>query len=70
MPRAGSTLSDTLSCPTWPPPKYTPRGYLLVIAYGGVNQQTSQVSDALVLGHALQANVIVPERLVHHFWND
>lgn len=58
------------NCPTWPPPAYTPRGYLLVIAYGGVNQQTSQVSDALVLGHALRAHVIVPERLVHHFWND
>ena len=58
------------NCPTWPPADYTPRGYLLVTAYGGVNQQTSQFSDALVLGQALQAHVIVPERLVHHYWND
>ena len=59
------------SCPPWPPRMPThPRGHLLVHPYGGINQQLSQVSDALVLGHALGANVIVPELLVHHWWND
>ena len=69
-PKRAFSEAPATACPSWPPPKYTPRGYLLVLAYGGVNQQTSQVSDALVLGHALRAHVILPERLVHHFWND
>ena len=59
------------ACPSWPPqPASAPRGHVLVIAYGGINQLLSQVSDAIVLGHALRANVIVPELLVHHYWND
>ena len=45
-------------------------GFVLVVAYGGVNQQLTQVSDALVLGQALGAIVILPELLVHHWWND
>ena len=57
-----------------PPPTAVVRGYGTggggAAAGGGVNQQLSQVSDALVLGHALGAAVIVPELLVHHWGND
>ena len=61
-----------LQCPSWPPitSSASRSGYLLVVAYGGINQQLSQVSDALVLGGALNANVVVPELLVHHVWRD
>ena len=37
---------------------------------GGITQQLTQVSDALVLGQALGASVILPELLVHLWWND
>ena len=41
-----------------------------MLADGGVNQQLSQVSDAIVIGHVLQADILAPELLVHHWWND
>lgn len=40
-------------------------GLIVVRPYGGVNQQTVQISDSLVLGYALNATVLLPELLVH-----
>lgn len=60
------------ACPPWPPRAHNnaSAGLVLVVPYGGVNQQLVQIADALVLGRVLGATILEPELLVHHWWND
>jgi hypothetical protein len=38
--------------------------------HGGINQQRVQIAESAAAAYYLNATLVIPELLVHHFWND